>query len=61
MYYCIRFLLFTVNIVLDLAGFLVLAAGLGSVLSREVGVFPPNAERVFLLPEALITYSALYT
>lgn len=58
-YHSLRFLLFTVNMVLDLAGFLVLAAGLGSLLSRQVGVFPPDAEAVFLFPEALVTYGSI--
>jgi len=58
-YHTLRFLLFTVNIILDLAGFLVLAAGLGSLLSRQVGVFPPDSEQIFLFPETLVTYGSI--
>lgn len=58
-YHCIRVLLFTINILLDIAGFCILAVGLWTWLTREAGVFPPSADVIRGIPEIIIIYGAI--
>jgi len=58
-YQLIRILLFTMNILLNIAGFCILAIGLWALLTREVGVFPPSADVIRGFPETMIIYGSV--
>jgi len=57
-YQTIRVLLFTMNVLLSIAGFCILAIGLWALLTREVGVFPPSADVIKGFPETMIIYGS---
>lgn len=59
-YHCIRFLLFTVNLVLCICGFLILSSGLGAIFSRETGFYPPKTEnKLFGAPELITSFGGI--
>ena len=59
-YHCIRFLLFTINLVLCICGFLILSSGLGAIFSRETGFYPPKTEsKIIGAPEIITSFGGI--